>query len=625
MKIPKRSPILGVSIDSFSTIFEQSPISTQIFSPTGISLAANHAWEKLWGFAHADIAGTYNVRKDPLLKENKISKLIERAFRGEIMELPPIHYDTTLIQNVDSFIKYRWVKALIYPVRDASDKIQNVILQHEDITEKKVAEENLQQSRARLKAIWDVARVAMVLSDKEGTVLEANNSYYKLYGFTQEEVLGKNFSIMYPEATRVTAQARYKKIFFAKSSSAVVEATVHSKDGVQHIIESQFSFLYVKGKRSSMLSVIIDITQKKQSEALLLKEQERLQLALNVGDIGVWDWDLVNNKLDWSDKVYEIYDVPKSLTPISVDFFSSFIHSDDKERVEDGISEALAGKGHCNSQFRIVTKKGDIRWLTTSTIVHFDSKTNALRMLGATLNITEFKRFDEERNEFIGIATHELKTPVTSLKAYAEVLEQRLSKSGDLDSASHVHKMNMQLDKLTHLIEDLLDVTKIEAGKLQMHTELFDFDALVAEIVEQLQLTTNSHDLLIKGHTHKKIQADRERTGQVITNLITNAIKYSPKSDKVLLQLSSNSSTVRLDVEDFGVGIPKVKQDKIFQRFYRVSNDANRNTFPGIGLGLFLSKEIIERQKGTIFFKSISGHGSVFGFALPLKVVLLND
>ncbi len=622
MKRPSKSPIVGVSENSFETIFEQSPISTQIFSPEGISLSANEAWERLWGVKHAALAGLYNVRKDPQLKEHKISHLIERAFKGEIMEIPAIYYDTTKTKEITSAYSRRWVKAIIYPVRDCQGKIHNVVFQHEDITEQKLAEESLQQSQARLKATWDVALVAMVLSDKDGVVLEANNAYFKLYGYSKEEVVGKKFSIIFPPEFHAAAQEGYAKVFSGKSSTAIVEATVQSKDGSVHVVEAQYSFIYEKSKRVALLSVIKDITAKKHADLQLFKEQERLSLALKAGNIGVWDWDLVDNTLEWSDKVYEIHGVSKTEKPISVEYFSSLIHPEDRAIVEEGIEQALLGKKNYNVQIRIITPKGEVRWLTTSAIVHFDTKTNAVRMLGATSNISEFKRLEEERNDFIGIATHELKTPVTSLKAYAEVLVQRLTKAGDRDSAMHVSKMNMQLDKLANLIEDLLDVTKIEAGKLQMRTEEFDFDALVSEIVEQLQPTTNSHDLIIKGRTHKKIRADRDRTGQVITNFVTNAIKYSPKAEKVILELSANSSAIYLDVQDFGVGIPKAKQDKMFERFYRVSGHDNKNTFPGLGLGLYISKEIIERQGGTISFKSVQGKGSVFSFALPLKVVL---
>ncbi|MEO6508979.1 MAG: HAMP domain-containing sensor histidine kinase, partial [Patescibacteria group bacterium] len=184
--------------------------------------------------------------------------------------------------------------------------------------------------------------------------------------------------------------------------------------------------------------------------------------------------------------------------------------------------------------------------------------------------------------------------------------------------AGQLDKMNAQLDKLTSLIADLLDATKIESGKLQMNQEKFSFDELVTEIVEEIQRTTEKHVITIKGKSNTNITADRERTGQVLTNLISNAIKYSPHSEKIIIEPSvENKKFIMLCVKDFGVGIPKDKQNHVFERFYRVSGP-KEITFPGLGLGLYISAEIVKRQGGRIWVESEEGIGSTFCFSLPL-------
>jgi signal transduction histidine kinase len=229
--------------------------------------------------------------------------------------------------------------------------------------------------------------------------------------------------------------------------------------------------------------------------------------------------------------------------------------------------------------------------------------------------VVERKNIEKQKDEFIGIATHELKTPVTSLKAYAEVLERKFSRSGDEGSAGSLHKMNMQLNKLTNLIEDLLDSIKIDSDKLYMQKEVFDFDQL--EIIEEMQRITEKHIIELTGTTRKKILADRERTGQVLTNLISNAIKYSPRADKILVQLAATSTDITVSVKDYGVGIPLEKSSHVFERFYRVSGPTE-NTFPGLGLGLYISSEIIKREGGRIWVESNIGEGSTFHFSLPV-------
>ncbi len=233
-------------------------------------------------------------------------------------------------------------------------------------------------------------------------------------------------------------------------------------------------------------------------------------------------------------------------------------------------------------------------------------------------DITDKVEQQRQKDEFMGIVSHELKTPVTSLKAYAQVLQSRFIKAGDDKSAAHLGKMDAQINKLTVLIEDLLDVTKIDAGKLQFHNSDFAFDSLIDEVSEEIQLTTHKHMISRKGKTDKVVYGDRERIGQVLANFLTNAIKYSPFGDKIIVETLIEEGSVVCSVRDFGVGIAKELHDRIFERFYRVTGDEEL-TYPGLGLGLYISSEIIERQGGRIWFESKKGKGSTFYFSLPLS------
>jgi hypothetical protein len=193
-----------------------------------------------------------------------------------------------------------------------------------------------------------------------------------------------------------------------------------------------------------------------------------------------------------------------------------------------------------------------------------------------------------------------------------------LKKNGESKEAEMIGKMDTQLNRLTGLISDLLDVTKINSGRLQFNDREFDFNALIKELVEDLQRTTTKHTLIENLVTTRMIYSDRERIGQVITNMLTNAIKYSPGSDKIIIHTSVKNNEVTLCVQDFGIGIPKDKLTRVFEQFYRVSGDM-QHTFPGLGLGLYISSEIIKREGGRIWVTSSVGKGSTFCFALPIN------
>lgn len=232
--------------------------------------------------------------------------------------------------------------------------------------------------------------------------------------------------------------------------------------------------------------------------------------------------------------------------------------------------------------------------------------------------IKERKKLENQKDEFLGMASHELKTPVTSIKAYAQVLQLRFRKEQNIKASELLSKMDTQLDKLTNLISDLLDITKIEGGKLQFHKTFFDSNELIDEIIEEMQRTTTRHTIVSDLAQTKSVWGDRDRVGQVLTNFLSNAIKYSPHSSKIIVKTEVQARSITIAVQDFGVGIPDDAQQKVFERFFRVKG-LKQETYPGLGLGLYISSEIVRRHAGTITVVSKKEKGSTFSFSIPLK------
>ncbi|GAC1349305.1 MAG: hypothetical protein NVSMB27_21180 [Ktedonobacteraceae bacterium] len=257
------------------------------------------------------------------------------------------------------------------------------------------------------------------------------------------------------------------------------------------------------------------------------------------------------------------------------------------------------------------------RWSLVRSRPVFDEHERVLYAISIIHDITESHEEKRRKDEFISMASHELKTPVTSLKGFTNILQRRLGKQGDEQGLYFLARMDAQLNKLTKLISDLLDVSKMQAGKLPLDLEPFDLDALIQETVENVQATTTTHRFLIEGRTDGCVQGDRDRLGQVFINLLTNAVKYSPRADKVLVHLSGEQEQVIVSVQDFGIGIDPSQHKKIFERFYQVT-DPEERTYPGLGMGLYISSEIVERHHGRLWLESRKGEGSTFSVALPL-------
>jgi signal transduction histidine kinase len=261
-----------------------------------------------------------------------------------------------------------------------------------------------------------------------------------------------------------------------------------------------------------------------------------------------------------------------------------------------------------------VVKLGAQDYLLKDTI---DTK-NLIRAIRYAI---ERKKADIQKDEFLGFASHELKTPVTSIKGYIQLMqlyaEQRKDPTQTLLSLLPlIQKVDTQVDRLTHLINDLLDVTKAQAGKLEFNLEDFPIDDVVREVVGNMQMISPKHQMILEGSTGVTVYGDRERTAQILINLLSNAVKYSPQADRVLLRLASSADKVRVTVQDYGIGIAKEDQQKIFERFYRV-NGTKQETYPGLGLGLHIANEIAKRQNGRLSVESIEGRGSIFCLELP--------
>lgn len=239
-------------------------------------------------------------------------------------------------------------------------------------------------------------------------------------------------------------------------------------------------------------------------------------------------------------------------------------------------------------------------------------------ILLAIEDITERKNYENQKDEFIGITSHELKTPITTMKAFAQILQKRIGQSGDKRDVYLLKNINSQADRLTNIINDLLNVNKIEAGKLTLNKKKFDLDALIKKVVVDFQYTVETHTLIKEGSINELVYGDESSIEQVLTNLITNAIKYSSQADKVVLNILTDKRNAIVRVQDFGFGIAKNDQERIFERFYRTS-DKEKNNVSGFGLGLYISSEIIKRHHGKLWVESTIGKGSTFIFLLPLK------
>jgi signal transduction histidine kinase len=238
------------------------------------------------------------------------------------------------------------------------------------------------------------------------------------------------------------------------------------------------------------------------------------------------------------------------------------------------------------------------------------------------LEQNEKKEKKWQKDDFIGVVSHELKTPLTSLTALVQVLGRKLKDNNDQQLSVMLEKANSQVKKMSNLINKFLNVSRLESGKLFIEKSHFILDVLIDDIIEEFNLTVISHKLELAPCDKITVYADREKIGSVISNLLTNAVKYSPRANKVIVTCQNFYDYVMVSVKDDGMGLEKQHINKIFDRYYRVETKETQQ-ISGFGIGLYLSAEIIRAHCGKIWVDSKTGEGSTFYFTLPTTVRIL--
>ncbi len=368
-----------------------------------------------------------------------------------------------------------------------------------------------------------------------------------------------------------------------------------------------------------------DVTERKEMEQEVARAKEQLEFILkNVAD-GIMMVDS-NDRLIYANDVLIRWNGFPSLTAFLAAQQDNPWHRHDKFTVWDEwgrpipagerpTAQALQGKSaQALIQYK-VKATGKVYWHLIRAQPVFDDSGQVQFVIIVYTDRTEQKELEQRKDHFISMASHELKTPLTVLRVYTQLLLNVCMTEGMQNIVPHLSKMNDQITRLTNLVVDLLDISKMQAGQIDMAREAVNMETLAREVVESLQPTTG-HCLLIEGEAPGTITGDRERLWQALIILLNNAIKYSPEADTVVVRLSRMGDVLTVAVQDFGIGIGNEHQGKLFERFYRVLSKQDK-TYPGMGIGLYIAHEIIRHHGGKMWVESAEGNGSTFFFSLP--------
>lgn len=472
---------------------------------------------------------------------------------------------------------------------------------------------------AALTSIASILPDALIVKNSEGIILSWNPAASRIFGYEASEIIGLHENILLPSSSE---REEIKKNA-PKDESFNRKTIRRHKNGTTVTISlSAAPILNELGETAGIAEII---TEAKPVPSEVETAVRRLAAIVDSSDDAIISKTLQGIITSWNFGAENIFGyteqeaIGKSITML----IPPELHQEE---------ELIIGKirnGERLEHFETIriTKAGRRLYVSLTVSPIINDRGEVVGASKIARDITEkvetenrlkkytrkLKELNQAKDEFIGMASHELKTPLTSINAYLQLLDKTVQNE---QAKSFLTKTMRQIRRLSTFVSDLLDVSKIEAGKLQLNPVLFNVDDLIDEAIENVQYITVSHKLILENRLgNVQVTADRPRIEQVLVNFLTNAIKYSPGKDKVLVNSSYKNNQLTIAVKDFGIGVPPAEAEKIFTRFYRVQE--LNPTLAGLGIGLYISREIIERHHGKIWLESEPSRGSTFYFQIP--------
>jgi len=545
----------------------------------------------------------------------------------------------------------KYVSFYYDPMRDDTGEVCGVIVSADDITSKVLqrkevenmnnmlaatveeltaSNEELEQSRQellekhlqlteteqRFRQLIRQAPVGIcVIRSSDLAIEHVNDSYLELVGKTREELESRTIWAAVPESSE----------YYGPILNSVIQTTTpfvgkeHELTLIrQGVAENVFiDFVYepvlIDGIVISIMVVAIDVTEKVNARKAVEEVEKRMRLALEAAEIGTFEFSYLDNSIVTSTRFDAIFGIsnPKTRQELLTAF-----HPEDVQLSTQAHLHARS-TGNMFYESRLVHQDGSLHWIRVQAKVFYTGDGKSEKLLGTILDITDFKRLQQQKDDFISIASHELKTPITSLKASLQLLQRQKDK-GNFELLSRlIDQAGRSMDKISGLVEDLLNVSRLNTGTIQIKKSHFLFKTLIEDCCQNVQ-DTGSHEIVLEGDLSLQVFADENRIEQVLNNFITNAMKYAPNSPAITISVKQQGNVFTVSVKDEGPGIPTDQIPHLFDRYFRA--DESGKQVSGLGLGLYISAEIVERHGGTIGVESEIGKGSTFWFSLPVVI-----
>ena len=561
-----------------------------------------------------------------------VKKYWKKLLKGERV---PIYERKSQRKNGEIFTS----EISITPIQNTDGEILYLQAILRDISERKQFQLELERQRIFLQTIIDTDPNFIWVKDKDLRYVLVNQAVANRLNSTVDYIIGKtDAEIQHSKQNFQVFLERDQQIFDTLESQHTPEELLYDGDGTAFWrMSTKLPLIFPDGTKY-ILGVGIDITELKETEEALRRSESHLKEAQALANLGNFEFDLQTDEVIWSDEVYRIFDVPLG-TKINLQVYENLLLPEDFRRIMLLVRNTINTKSPYQLEHQIRFDDGTLKYVYAIGRPIIDENDNVVKIFGTVQDITQRKLVEQQmqktlakerelvelQSRFVTMVSHEFRTPLSTILFATETLQKHFDKLNDASRQKRFSHILNNIELMNNLLEDILTIGSMEENKLQIHTEMFDFYEFVLQIVKQLRQIYASHDIVIDVISEEMlISADKKLLRQGITNLITNATKYSDKGSTITVALQNDLAEYRLQISDQGIGIPEYELETIFEPFQRAKNVGN---IGGTGLGLAITKRAIELHNGTIQVESRLSEGTTFLMTLPKNklVEMIND
>lgn len=607
---------LQVSEEHFRTMVNQSPMGMAVLRGEDliIEMANAKMLQGFWKKTPEEVIGKKILDVFPELMDQQFPKLFEQVLKkGKKIADNEV---VALVKHSEGLTKF-YIDFEYAPLIELGGAVSGIIITAVDVTTKVAARKQLENAEERIRLATESTELAtweLFLDKKE---LIHSPRLAEIFGHSSEKRISHEkllSQILKPDLGGVVKKAFRKAL---KNGVYKYEARVVKPDGSLTWIRTQGKVFYdSKSKPLKIIGTLRDITEEKQQQQALQESEEKFRALADALPQFIWTGDKDGSLNYFNNSVFDYSGLTEA--ELIGGGWINMVHPDERERNITTWKNSIETGADFIFEHRFLRHDGDYRWQLSRAIPQRDAAGNILMWVGASTDIQDMKEVDQQKDFFISMASHELKTPITSIKGYVQIMQSMYVDNGDDFLNNSLNIIDKQVVTLTNLISDLLDLSKIKSGSLILVKSRFSVNTFMSDFVSEIRQINPGCIIHFKEIRDEYIFADRERLGQVLINLLTNAIKYSPLDCEVHVRNEYRNGNLIVSVRDGGIGISKKDQRKIFERFYRVEGK-DEKTYPGFGIGLNIAAEIIERHGGEIGVKSEIGEGSEFHFIIPIQ------